>query len=78
MLLIFNKILSTQLYSREIAGCCDGVDEVFILLGCCAAYVGSCLPIFWDSLSVPFSRVKQSNVSLKILLVHMRTRWHYD
>jgi hypothetical protein len=31
-----------------------------VLLGCNDAYVGSCLPTFRDSLSVPFPRVKQS------------------
>jgi len=34
MLLVFNKILSTQLYRMEIAGCFCGVDGVLILLGC--------------------------------------------
>jgi hypothetical protein len=33
-----------------------GVDEVFALLSCYAAYVGSFLPTFRDSLSVPSSR----------------------
>jgi hypothetical protein len=46
---------------REISGFRRGVVEVFALLGYCAAYVGSYLPTFRDSLSVPSSRVKQSN-----------------
>ena len=29
-------------------------DEVFNLLGCYTVYVGSCLPTFRDSMSVPF------------------------
>jgi len=34
--------------------------EVFAFLGCYAAYVGSCLPMFWDSLLILSSRVKQN------------------
>jgi len=34
MLLVFNKILSTQLYRMETVGCCFGVDGVLILLCC--------------------------------------------
>jgi hypothetical protein len=36
------------------------VDEVFALLGCYTAYVGSCLLTFQDSLWLLPSRVKQS------------------
>jgi hypothetical protein len=36
-----------------------GVVEAFALLGCYAAYVGSYLPEFRNSVSMPTSRVKQ-------------------
>lgn len=36
----------------EIAGFHHILDEVFSLLCCCAAYVGSCSLVFWDSLSL--------------------------
>ena len=38
------------------------VDEDCALLGCCAACSGNSLPKFWDSLSVPSSRVLSRNV----------------
>jgi hypothetical protein len=37
--------------------------EDFALLGFYAVYGCSCLLAFWDSLSIPFSRIKQSYVS---------------
>jgi hypothetical protein len=36
------------------------IRKAFALLGCYAAYVGSCLPTFRDSLFVPATRAKQS------------------
>jgi len=36
------------------------IVEVFTALTFYAAFVGSCLLAFWDSLSFPLSRVKQS------------------
>jgi len=36
------------------------IVEVFIALTFYAAFVGGCLLTFWDSLSVPPTRVKQS------------------
>jgi len=36
----------------EISGFFRGVDEIFALLSCYAAYVNSCLTTFWDNLSV--------------------------
>jgi hypothetical protein len=42
------------------------IAEVFALLGCYAAYVGSCLPTFRDCLSIPYSRIKQSKKSSSI------------
>jgi len=38
----------------------SSVGQILALLGCYAEYVGSCLPAFQDSISVPSSRVKQS------------------
>lgn len=38
----------------------ESLGQVFALLGCYAAHVGSWLPMFQDSISVPSSRVKQS------------------
>ena len=43
-----------------ISGFLCGVNEVFVLLGCYAAYIGSYLPINWGKLSAPSSRVNQS------------------
>jgi hypothetical protein len=43
-----------------ISGFNCGVNESFTLLGCYAAKIGIYLPTFWDNLSVPSSRVKQS------------------
>ena len=34
------------------------ISEAFALLRCCAVYDGSCVPTFWDNLSVPSSKVK--------------------
>jgi len=45
-------------YNRS--GFCCNVNEVFTLLGFYAAFIGRWLPMFWDSQSDPFSRVKQS------------------
>ena len=45
----------------EISGFCHSKQQVFTLLSCYIVYVGSHLPIFWDSLLIPFRRVKQSN-----------------
>lgn len=36
------------------------VNKTLAILGCYAAYVGSCLPTFRDSLFVPAIRAKQS------------------
>ena len=36
------------------------VDEIFALLECVAASIGTQLPTFRDNLSVPYSRLKQS------------------
>jgi len=49
---------SIQLKPYEIWGLRRGVVEAFALLGCYAAYVGSCLPTFRDSLSIPSSRAE--------------------
>ena len=43
-------------YNRS--GFCCNVTEVFTLLGFYAALIGTWLPMFWDSQSDPFSRVK--------------------
>ena len=37
----------------RILGFFCGAVEVFALLGCCTALVGSVLLAFWDSISVP-------------------------
>ena len=47
----------------EISGFRRGVVEVFALLRCYAAWVGSWLPTFRDNLLVPSSRVKKSHSS---------------
>jgi len=44
----------------EISVCRHGVFEAFAVLGCYTAYVGSCLPTFRDSLSVPYPKIKHS------------------
>jgi hypothetical protein len=41
-----------------ISGFRRGVNEIFALLGCNAAYNGSQLPTFRDNLAVPSSAVK--------------------
>jgi len=43
-----------------IPGLRCGVNKVFAILDCYAALIGRYLPTFWDNLSVPSSRVKQS------------------
>ena len=45
----------------KVSGFFLGVHEVFALLRCYAAWVGSLLPTFLDSQSVPSSRVEQSS-----------------
>jgi hypothetical protein len=39
--------------------CC--VDNIFVLLWYYVVYVGNCMRLFREGLSVPLSRVKQSN-----------------
>jgi hypothetical protein len=43
-----------------ISGFRRNVDEICGLLGYYAPLTGTSVPTFWDSLSVPFSRVKKS------------------
>jgi len=45
------------LEASEISGFCCAIDDIFTLLGCYSAYIGSCSPVFRDSLSVPSVRV---------------------
>ena len=45
----------------------NGVSEVFALLGCYSARLGSSLPTFRDSLSVPSSKMKQCSSSHRLL-----------
>jgi hypothetical protein len=40
------------------------VNEIAVLLGCYAAWIGGWFPTFRDNLSVPFARVKQSGKKL--------------
>jgi hypothetical protein len=51
-----------------ISGFHPGASEIFTLLGCDAAQSDSYLLTFWDNLSVPSSRVKQSKKNLLGLL----------
>lgn len=44
----------------KISDLSPGVGEVCTIVSCYVVYVGSCLPIFWDSLSVASSSIKQS------------------
>jgi activator of 2-hydroxyglutaryl-CoA dehydratase len=37
----------------------SGVNHTFVLLGCCAALIGSYLPTFRNNLSVPSSEANQ-------------------
>jgi len=48
------------------------LPEVFTLLGCYTVLVTSQLPMLWDSISVPFSKVKQSS---KTGLLDCLTAW---
>ena len=41
-------------------GLCSIVNEIFVLLGRCVSLTGSWLPLFWDKLSIPSSKVQQS------------------
>jgi hypothetical protein len=61
ILCFFNKVLQHEriLFFKEVLPE-RSVGQILALLGCYAAYVGSCLPTFQDSVSVPSSRVKQS------------------
>jgi hypothetical protein len=59
---LFPKFSFADFSLCEISGFCCNVDEVFTLQVCYTAYVGSCLLTFWDSLPVPSSRAKQSNL----------------
>ena len=43
-----------------ILGFCHNLNKVFSLLGFYVALIASELPRFWDSVSVPSSRVKKS------------------
>jgi len=45
-----------------ISGFRLGVDEVFAFLGFYAAYDGNSIPTFRYNLSVPFSKVKKSDL----------------
>jgi hypothetical protein len=42
-----------------ISGFCCNVDGVCALLGCYKVLCGNCLPLFEDSVLVPYSRVKK-------------------
>ena len=44
-----------------ISGFFCSVNDIFTLLGCCAVLIGL-LPMFWDNLSVPSGKVKQSGL----------------
>ena len=55
-------------FTCELSDFRYGIDEVFALLCCYAAYVGNFLPTFRDSLSVLFSRVKHSKLSFTLSL----------
>jgi hypothetical protein len=56
----------------KISGLRPGVGEVCTIVSCWAAYVGNCLPVFWDSLSVASSRIKQSkNMGLNCIVCFM-------
>jgi hypothetical protein len=51
-----------------ISGLRHDVDDICTLLGYYAAYSGNSVPMFWDNLWVPFSRVKKSKqISKKTL-----------
>jgi hypothetical protein len=50
------------IYIGEISGFRDNVFELYDLLACCAAYVGSCLLKFRDLKSVSSSGVKMGPV----------------
>ena len=47
-----------------IAGFHRCVKEIFSLLACCAAYIGSYLPTFRDNLSPVSSEARQSKISV--------------
>ena len=55
------KLSIAELFKREdlqecvILGPRHGLNVICVLLGCYAAYIGSCLPKFRDRLSVPLS-----------------------
>ena len=62
-------ITNDEMRCREGSSCCDqlkvaisvfpcGVNEIFALLGCCAALISSYFLAFWDNLSVQSSRVR--------------------
>ena len=54
-------VLFSKLYrTYAISGFRRGVNEIFGLPRCYAAFTGRYLPTFRDNLSVPFSRMKQS------------------
>jgi hypothetical protein len=48
----------------EISGFCCVVVEVFALLRCSMAKICSWLPLLWDSILIPSSRVKKSILDL--------------
>ena len=47
----------TNVDKRVISGFRRGVDEIFDLLGCYVAYIGSYLRTFLDNLPIPSSKV---------------------
>ena len=60
-----------------IAGCCHKVDEMCTPLGYYAEYSGNSLPTFWDSVSVPYSRVMNPRRPVTQVggMPHSSTEW---
>jgi hypothetical protein len=59
-LIMFDSLVVWAMFNRydvcEISGSRRGVGEVFAILGCYAAYVGSCLPMFRYSVTTQKSQ----------------------
>ena len=52
-----------------------GFPVVFAHLGHKAAFVGSWLPMFWDNLSVPPSRIKKSNKNVWLCVASQKSEY---
>lgn len=57
------RIFLNELFVSKISGLCHGVEKVVTPLGSYTLCVDCCVPVFQDSLSVPPSMVRQTNVN---------------